>query len=138
MTKDPREGFSLTERPNMLIQLNTDNHVEEQDKELRTVKSEIQAALARFATQITRVEVYFRDANAQKHGSLDKECTIEVRLAGKRPTAVTHAASALSSSFHGALTKITHVLQKRVAKTRPPRGIDRFERAELEMAGTRI
>ena len=116
----------------MLIQLNTDNSVDSGDVTMPEVESDLERALARFSSQITRIEVHFRDANAEKSGASDKECMLEARLAGQDPTAVTHAAATLSAAFHGARDKLVRVLDKRVAKLRPPKGIDPFERIAVD------
>lgn len=116
----------------MLIQLNTDNHVDGRDEAMREVESDLLRSLARFSSQITRIEVHFRDANAVKSGASDKKCTLEARLSGQDPMAVTHAAPTLSAAFHGARDKLVRVLDKRLAKLRPPKGIDPYDRPAVD------
>ena len=112
----------------MLIQLNTDNHVNGRDEAMREVETDLQRTLGRFSDQITRVEVHFRDANAEKSGASDKECTLEARVSGQDPTAVTHSAATLTAAFHGARDKLVRVLDKRLSKLRRPKGIDPYDR----------
>lgn len=116
----------------MLIQLNTDNHVDGRDEAMREVETDLNRTLARFSSQITRIEVHFRDTNADKSGASDKECTLEARVAGQDPTAVTHGAATLSAAFHGAREKLVRVLDKRLAKLRPPKGLDPFDRPAVD------
>lgn len=110
----------------MLIQLNTDNQVEGSDEEVRQAESELQRAMARFDKHITRIEVHFQDTNAEKAGSNDKRCMLEARLRGRDPVAVSHTAPTLTAAFHGARDKLTTVLDRRVARLRPPKGVDPF------------
>ena len=116
----------------MLIQLNTDNHVDGRHEAMREVEIDLNRTLARFSRQITRIEVHFRDTNADKSGASDKECTLEARVSGQDPTAVTHAAPTLSAAFHGARDKLVRALDKRLAKLRPPKGIDPYERPAVD------
>jgi len=64
----------------MLIQLNTDNHVDGNDQAVRQASGDLERSLARFASDITRLEVHFQDANADKAGDSDKRCMIEARV----------------------------------------------------------
>ncbi|QJR36841.1 HPF/RaiA family ribosome-associated protein [Gemmatimonas groenlandica] len=116
----------------MLIQLNTDNHVDGRDEAMREVETDLNRTLARFSSQITRIGVHFRDTNAEKSGASDKECTLEARVAGQDPTAVTHSAATLTAAFHGAREKLVRVLDKRLAKLRPPKGVDPFDRPAVD------
>lgn len=116
----------------MLIQLNTANHVDGWDEAMREVETDLLRTLDRFSSQLTRSEVHFRDTSAGKAGASDKECTLEARVSGQDPTAVTHAAATLSAAFYGARDKLVRVLDKRVAKRRPPKGIDSYERPALD------
>lgn len=116
----------------MLIQLNTDKNVDGRDEAMREVESDLRRTLARFASHITRIEVHFRDANADKSGAADKECLLEARLAGHEPMAVEHEAATLSAAFHGARDKLTRMLDKRLGKLRPPKGVDPFDRPAVD------
>lgn len=116
----------------MLIQLRTDNHVDGRDEAMPDVETDLLRTMARFSSQLTRIEVHFRDANAEKSGASDKECTLEARVAGQDPTAVTHAAATLSAAFIGAREKLVRVLDKRLDKLRPPKGSDPYERPPVD------
>lgn len=122
----------LTERVSMLIQLNTDNHVDGRDEAMRQVETELERSLARFASQITRVEVHFQDSNADKSGAADKRCMLEARVSGSDPIAVTNTGESLAAAFHGARDKLVRVLDRRLAKLRPPKGLDPFDRPTLD------
>jgi ribosome-associated translation inhibitor RaiA len=117
----------------MLIQLNTDNRVEGSDTVVRQSETDLQHSLARFASHITRVEVHFQDANADKSGSDDKRCMLEARLRGQEPVAVSNTASTLTAAFNVARDKLITVLDRRLARLRPPKGIDPFENPGLSL-----
>lgn len=117
----------------MLIQLNTDKHIDAGDPFVRTVESELGHSLERFVTEITRVEIYFQDTNAEKAGSRDKRCLLEARLRGRDPIAVSNTAATLTAAFHGARDKLLTVLDRQNARLRPPKGIDPFDNPELRL-----
>jgi ribosome-associated translation inhibitor RaiA len=117
----------------MLIQLNTDNHVDGSDQVVRQVETDLQRSLERFTTHITRIEVHFQDANAEKSGSGDKRCMLEARLRGRDPVAVSNTASTLTAAFNGARDKLVTVLDRRLGKARPPKGIDPFDNPGLSL-----
>ncbi|MCC6432220.1 MAG: HPF/RaiA family ribosome-associated protein [Gemmatimonadaceae bacterium] len=110
----------------MIIQLNTDNHVDGNRDLFRDVETELSRSLARFAAHLTRIEVHFHDDNASKSGVNDKRCTLEARMAGHDPIAVTNTADTVRGSFVGARDKLARLLEKRLAKLRPPKGRDPF------------
>ncbi len=63
----------------MLIQRNTDNHIDGRDPVVRQVATDLEQSLARFAAESTRLEVRCQDANAHKAGDCDKCCLLEAR-----------------------------------------------------------
>ncbi len=117
----------------MLIQLNTDNHVDGHAKLAQEVETDLEKSLSRFAEQITRIEVHFQDVNADKSGAADKRCMLEARMSGQDPFAVTHSADTISAALHGARDKLVRLLDKRVSRARPPKGRDPFDSRELSL-----
>ena len=95
----------------MQIQINTDDNIEGRDALTAQVEAEIRDGLSRFAAQITRVEVHLSDENADRGGSDDKRCLLEVRPTGQQPMAVTHQAGNLQEASLGALKKMQRKLQ---------------------------
>jgi ribosome-associated translation inhibitor RaiA len=117
----------------MLIQLNTDHHVDASDPFVRTVETDLEQSLSRFTSEITRIEVHFRDANADKGGSGDKRCLLEARLRGRDPIAVSNTAATLTDAYHGARDKLARMLDRQIARLRPTRGHDPFDNPELHL-----
>jgi len=77
----------------------------------------VRAALDRFSAQITRVELHLRDENSKgKSGPADKRCTLEVRLAGRRPMAVTHHAPTVEQAVDGASGRMQRALDSSLGR----------------------
>jgi ribosome-associated translation inhibitor RaiA len=100
----------------MKIQVNTDNHVEGSEPLTRRVEAEVEKTLGRFGDQVTRVEVYLRDANSHKSGDDDKRCLMEARLAGLQPIAVSHQAPTLGEAIDGAAEKLERTLDRTLGR----------------------
>lgn len=94
----------------MQIQLNTDHNIEGEARLASLVQGVIEDSLSRFENQVTRVEVHLKDANSRKGGAVDKQCTMEARLAGLKPVAVNHQAPNLSEAYEGAARKLERSL----------------------------
>jgi len=111
----------------MIIQLNTDNHIAGDEKLAASVSAQLERSLARFAGQITRIEVHFQDLNGERGGAKDKRCMLEARLAGHEPVAVTNTADTVNGALIGARDKLARVLEKHASRQRPPKGRDPFD-----------
>ncbi len=102
----------------MKILFNTDNNIIV-SKELRTpFISLISEELSRFSHQITRVEVHLSDENGDKEGLNDKRCTIEARLEGMKPIAVTNHANTHEQAVEGAIDKLKTSLDTIIGRLR--------------------
>ena len=106
----------------MLVQVNSDNHITATDRLATWVQDEVQDSLGRFEPQLTRVEVYLADLNSHKDTTIDKKCTLEARLAGLEPIAVTKEAGTIEEALDAALETLTLTLDSRLGKLRDPKG----------------
>lgn len=113
--------------PVMIIQLHTDNHIVGRDELATTVTAQLDHALARYASRITRLEVHMQDENGARGGADDKTCMIEARLKGEDPVAVRHSADHMAAALHGARDKMLHLLARHYGKQRPIKGRDPFD-----------
>ncbi|MBA4141727.1 MAG: HPF/RaiA family ribosome-associated protein [Nitrosospira sp.] len=95
-----------------VIQVNTDDNIEGGEELTLHVQAEIEASLARFGDQITRVEVHLSDENSHKGGANDKRCAMEARPAGRPPVAVTHSAATVDLAVNGASEKLERLLER--------------------------
>ncbi len=108
----------------MQIQLNTDAHVQGDDALAAWVDAELKDRLARFREHITRIEVHLGDHNAARHGDKDKRCTLEARLAGRTPIAVSHDAAKVAEALQGATDKLIRALDSALGRARDAHGRD--------------
>lgn len=99
----------------MQIQVNTSNGIDNKETLERWADSEIRSNFARFAADVTRVEVHLSDEAATKGGG-DTRCMLEARLAHQQPIAVTQHAPTLDEAFRGAEAKLKHALDKLLGK----------------------
>jgi len=106
----------------MQILMNSDHGVHGGDTATETVESIVQAAVGRFATRITRVEVHLSDTNGPKHGVHAKRCVMEARVAGLRPLAAAHEAPHMLQAVEGAADKLKRSIEHAVARMEEPRG----------------
>ena len=106
----------------MQIQINTDHNVQGYESAAATVRDTVENALARFSSNITRVEVHLGHENANKRGSDDKRCMMEARLEGHQPIAVTHYAATVTQAIDGAAEKLLHRLERTLGRLHSHRG----------------
>ena len=102
----------------MHIQVNTDTHIDGGEQQGTRVRATMQSALTRFVAQITRVEVHLIDENSRKGGYHDVRCTIEARVEGRPPTAVSHRAGSVEKALNGAAGKLTRLLGSTIERRR--------------------
>ena len=100
----------------MNIQVNTDNHIEGGVKFTDYVSGVVTEAFSRFKGQLTHVDVHFSDQNSSKTGTMDKRCMIEVRITGRKSTAVTSDASSIDEALQGATDKMKHSIEHTLGK----------------------
>ena len=100
----------------MKIQINTDANIHGTETLTTRVSDEVQHALARFETRITRVEIHLSDESRGKSGLHDQRCMLEARLEGLKPMAVTDHAATLDKAVHGAAQKLVHLLESTLGR----------------------
>ncbi len=104
----------------MKIQINTDHNIAGDERWAAGAEASVATALARFADQITRIEVHVSDVNAGKSGTDDKRCLLEARLAGLRPVAVDHQAATVDDAIAGAADKLVRMLDSTLGRLAQP------------------
>lgn len=100
----------------MKVLLNTDNHIQGDESLAHYVQTEVVDVLGRFRDQVTRVEVHLSDSNADKSGSHDKQCMMEARLEGRRPSTATEQAETVRDAIAGAARKLQRVLDSELGR----------------------
>lgn len=100
----------------MIVEVNTDNHIDGHERLHAYLTSTMESALKRFEDKITRIEVFLGDENSSKGGSNDKRCSIEARVAGLKPIGVVHHADTIENAIKGATDRIKHALEHTFGK----------------------
>lgn len=101
----------------MHIQVNTDKNISGHEALVQNVEGTLNQVLARFAGQITRLEVHLSDENStSKSGVIDKRCLLEARLAGREPTSVSDLALTIEQAVNGAAHKMVSLLESKLDK----------------------
>jgi hypothetical protein len=90
----------------MQIQINSDKNIAITSENENTYQTKTENGLQRFESLITRVEVHLSDENAQKSGTDDKKCLIEVRMENRQPISVTATSDVIEKAFADALNKM--------------------------------
>lgn len=101
----------------MQIQVNTDRNIAGREALAHSVEATLNRVLARFAGQITRLEVHLSDENStSKSGVIDKRCMLEARPAGRDPLSVSDTALTIDQAVTGAANKMLNLLDSELGK----------------------
>jgi len=109
----------------MQIAVNSDKNISVDTRAVRFIRGEVNRAIGRFRTRLTRVEVHLSDVNSHKAGAQDKRCMVEARPARHRPLVATMKAARVDSAVKGSLAKLQRVLESffgRIGGSRRPAG----------------
>ena len=115
----------------MKVQVNTSNDIDNKDALERWANEYLGEQLARFEQDLTSIEVQMSDENhAAKGGGMDKRCTMEARINGRAPVAVTNYAPNQDVACRGAAETRAHARHHTVGKLarREPRARDTIRR----------
>jgi ribosome-associated translation inhibitor RaiA len=93
------------------IQLNTDKNITGDERLESYLSSLIENELSRFSDHITRIEIHLADENGPKNGENDKRCTLEARIEGRQPIAVTCHADTVEQAVNDALEKLKGMIE---------------------------
>ncbi len=102
----------------MQIQVNANHGITGGEALGSYVEDLMSSTLDHHKDQVTRVEVHLADENGPRGGDNDLRCTIEARIRGLQPFAVTHHAADIHQAIDGAAEKIQRLVNKEVEKRR--------------------
>jgi hypothetical protein len=107
----------------MAVYLRTDNHLEGGERLAKFVESVAEGAIERVKNQVTRVDVYLGDENSSAKSS-DNEirCSMEARIGGLKPLAVTHHAGTIDDAVRGAADKLQASIDSTIGKLSHKKG----------------
>lgn len=100
----------------MKIQYNTDKTVNGNQKHQDYFSTQIAEQLARFQSDISRIEVHISDENGKKEGSNNIRCLLEARIEGKQPFAVSCMADTIDLAVTGAIDKLKASLETTIGR----------------------
>ncbi|MBW8760504.1 MAG: HPF/RaiA family ribosome-associated protein [Burkholderiales bacterium] len=90
----------------MQIQVNADNHIEASEARNAWARGVVESAMAHLADSVTRVELHLSDESAGKGGAPALRCTMEARVNGLAPVAVSNDAAGMDAAVNGAAHKL--------------------------------
>jgi ribosome-associated translation inhibitor RaiA len=93
------------------IQLNTDKNIAGDERLDSYLSTLVENELSRFSEHITRIEIHLADENGSKKGQNDIRCTLEARIEGRQPIAVTSHANTVEKAVNEALGKLKASLE---------------------------
>lgn len=103
----------------MQIQINSDRHIQADERLAEFVRDTLNSKLNRFADHLTRIEVHLSDENSSvKHDGNDKRCLLEARFEGQDPVAVTEHAATVGQAVTGAADKLQRKLSSLIGRLR--------------------
>ena len=101
----------------MKVQVNASNDVQNKEALESWASDYLNERLARFAQDLTSIEVQLTDENhGTKGGANDKRCMLEARMAGRAPVAVTAFGADQNLAFRAAGEKLEHALDHAIGK----------------------
>ena len=102
----------------MQIQINTDHNIQGREALVERLTGVVGHALRRVSDHITRVEVHLSIESGGKGGQSDKRCTMEARLEGLQPVAVSDHAGTIDQAVNGASDKLLRAIDGVLGKLR--------------------
>lgn len=102
----------------MHIQVNSNHSIDLDEATIRTITEAVRPALQRFSSDISGVDIYVNDENAEKGGAADKRCLMEARVPGFDRVAVSDASSDLLLACRRTSQKLGRAIGHRLDKAR--------------------
>jgi len=106
----------------VFIQINTDNQVESDAERNARIEEQVRQRLARFESRITDVEIHVSDVNGSRNGHSDLRCTLEARVNGVAPVAVTDQGNTVDRAILAAAKKAARALDHQLGKLGDTKG----------------
>jgi hypothetical protein len=106
----------------LFIQINTDNQIPSDAGRDAQIEEQVRQRLARFEERITDVEIHVSDINGPRGGAADLRCTLEARVNGVPPVAVSDNGSTVDRAILGAAKKAARALDHQLGKLSDRKG----------------
>lgn len=102
----------------MLIQINTDKHIDGSEATIAHFSGVIKDILSRYEEYITRIEAFLSDENGERNAGADKKCLLEVRKKGADPIVVSVIEVSMHKAVKSAAEKMATLIEKTLEKKR--------------------
>lgn len=99
----------------MYVQIHTGKQIDEDGRRGDGMEARVRERLGRFEDRLTHVEIHVTDANGGKGGP-DLRATLEARMNGLDPVAVTEDGATLDRAVLGAASKVARALDHRLGR----------------------
>jgi hypothetical protein len=106
----------------LFIQINTDNQIPSDAGRDAQIEEQVRQRLARFEERITDVEIHVSDVNGPRGGAADLRCTLEARVNGVPPVAVSDNGATVDRAILGAAKKAARALDHQLGKLSDRKG----------------
>lgn len=106
----------------MFIQINTDNQIESDADRDGRIEEQVRQRLARFEDRITDVEIHVSDINGPRGGAADLKCTLEARMSGMQPVAVSEHGATVDRAIIAAAKTAVRALDHQIGKRTDHKG----------------
>lgn len=110
----------------MQVQVRHDANIQGGASLIASITATIESGLDAFAGEVHSVDVHVSDQNGPKTGSDAIRCTVEARVNGRPPQAVTHDGPTLGVALDVAVDKLARLLDHQLGRVRAKAG-DRGE-----------
>lgn len=100
----------------MFIQINTDNQIASDSQRNARLEEQIRQRLARFEERITDVQIHVQDVNGPRNGAPDLRCTLEARVNGYKPVAVSEHGATVDRAVMAAAKTAVKALDHQIGR----------------------
>lgn len=102
----------------MLVKINMDKTLSGEERQHDYFSSKVKEEMKRFESHITRIEAHLKDENGIKDGFNDMTCTLEARLEGRQPIAVSSQADTIEKALSAAIDKMKASVETIIGKSK--------------------
>ena len=106
----------------MFIQIHTDNQIASDRERDSRIEEQVRQRLARFEERITDIEIHVSDINGPRGGNANLRATLEARVNGIAPVAVTDQGNTVDRAIVGAAKKAARALDHQLGKLTDRKG----------------
>jgi len=106
----------------VFILINTDKQIPSDAERDARIEEQVRQRLARFENRITDVEIHVSDVNGPRGGNADLRATLEARVNGVPPVAVTDEGNTVDRAIIGAAKKAVRALDHQLGKLADTKG----------------